>query len=772
MVLPGLCLTSLLFLHEARGNEANQERTVPTEAAVITAAGSAGNIAPFYERNRPASDAKPSRGNTYQGWQHAASLFLLTTPEGANLPASASEHDFPLLVRLNSETFDFRQARPHGEDIRFSTADGAPLSYQIEEWDAAAGTASIWVRIPAIQGNARQEIKLHWGNATAKSESSGAAVFNEANGYLTVFHMNDPVQDEVGTVQATDNGTTATAGMIGQGRRFAGGQGIFCGDKLLTYPFGGSPHSSEAWFRTERPNVTILGWGNEGGGRGSKVRMQFRSPPHLHIDSDFSDVDGQIALSMSEWTHVVHTYANGEGRLYINGRLDSAEKPRLDIKRPARMWLGGWYDNYDFVGDIDEVRISQVARSADWVRLEYENQKPLQTLVGALMQAGSDFSVSPTQITLSEGKSITLAARAGGAQRVYWTLKRDGQETLAAVDRFHFTLDAGRVVGDKSLSVQFKAVYADGVRVKEIPVTIKEAIPEPSFTLNAPTQWDGRKTIAVAPNIANLTQMQASGAGNLNYTWTVSGIAAIQETASGKLLLKRAQNSGKLIVTLSVNNGGAETVHTATILVHEPKQDVWVQRTPAKDEKPEENQFYAREDKNEGVLYYNGNLTNEKYSEPLAESADSVFLKVYAGEQLVKIVRQRLPSDRTYALSAKLKPGLIRYRVEFGAKRGPREAVLRTVSNLVCGDAYLIDGQSNAEATAWGDGDFPYTNDWIRSFGSTEGARLRLWGNAVGRSPRREAADRVLGHGTRPPSGGERENPDLYPQWRGRRNPD
>jgi hypothetical protein len=61
--------------------------------------------------------------------------------------------------------------------------------------------------------------------------------------------------------------------------------------------------------------------------------------------------------------------------------------------------------------------------------------------------------------------------------------------------------------------------------------------------------------------------------------------------------------------------------------------------------------------------------------------------------------------------------------------------VLHTVTNLVCGDAYLIDGQSNAEATDVGKDDPPYAGDWIRSYGSMaghpEGARLRLWGNAV-----------------------------------------
>jgi hypothetical protein len=43
--------------------------------------------------------------------------------------------------------------------------------------------------------NARQEIKMFWGNADAVSESSGPAVFSEANGYLSVWHVNeaDPI---------------------------------------------------------------------------------------------------------------------------------------------------------------------------------------------------------------------------------------------------------------------------------------------------------------------------------------------------------------------------------------------------------------------------------------------------------------------------------------------------------------------------------------------------------------------------------------------------
>jgi hypothetical protein len=667
----------------------------------------------------------PARAD-YPGWKHSRSLFILTTPEGADLPATASVEEFPLLVRLHKDFFDFSQAKPQGEDIRFSSSSGQPLAYQIEDWDARRGLASIWVRVPRITGNARQELKLHWGNAVAVPESQGKGVFNESNGYVAVWHMSEKNPDEVGTLTSTDTGTTTMPGMIGLARHFSGQKGLFCGQTITSLPTGASSHTTQAWVRAEKPNVTLIGWGNEGGGRGSKVRMQLRSPPHLHIDSDFADVRGEAPVPLGEWVHVVHTYDREDGKIYINGRLDQAAKPLLNIKSPARFWMGGWYHNYDFVGDLDEVRISRVARSAAWIKLEYANQKPHQTLVGPVVQPGTAFSVSPTQAVVEEGKSVTLLAKAEGAQKTYWILKRDGQQSVVATDRFTFTFEAGRVVSDQSLALQFRAIYPQDVKTVEIPITIREAIPEPIFTLNAPARWDGRTTLEIEPKIANLAAMQAKGAGELHYRWSIGGIAAIKQTAPGKLILKRAQNSGAMVVSVAIDNGGQPTHHAATILVQEPAHDPWVERVPGPNEKPEDDQFYARDDKNEGTLFYNGSLT---------QASELVFLKLFADNQLIATSTQKPVDGKSYAFSMKLKPGLITYKVEFGTRTGNTETVLHTVGNLVCGDAYLIDGQSNAEATDVGKDDPPDTSDWIRSYGSMagdpNGARNKRWGKAV-----------------------------------------
>jgi hypothetical protein len=689
-------------------------------------------VAAFMEAK--AAAAKPP----YPSWWHTGALAILTTPDGADLPESASVEQFPLLVRLQSDWFDFSQAMAHGEDVRFSSQSGESLAFEIDNWDAAKGTASIWVRVPRITGNSVQALRMHWGKPDATGESNAKAVFNESNGFLSVWHMGNEVRDVTGTLETKDTGTTPAAGVVGEARHFAGQQGVFGGDQITTYPTGEDAHSSGAWVRAEQPNSTIIGWGNEKAQ--GKVVMHYKSPPHVRVDCYFSDgnVEGKSPIPLGTWNHVVHTYRKGESVVYVNGVMDAVNTkgPPMAITSPARLWIGGWYNRYDFLGGIDEVRVSKVTRPAEWVRLEYENQKPLNTLVGPLVQAGNAFAVSPEKVVVDEGESVTFAAQAGGARKVCWLLIQDGHEEVVATDRFHFKFTAGRVPGVMTAVLRFKAVCADGVKTKDIPITVRKKFPQPEFTLRAPTAWDGRAAIEVVPQLTNLAAMKEKGVADLTVSWSVGPFAVIQEATPEKLILKRAQNSGKLTVTAKIGNGGAPVTQSVVIDVTEPQHDAWMARVPAKDERPEEGQFYARDDQNEGTLHYSGTLT---------ESADSVFLKLYADDKLVKSESAKPGTDNSYALSVKLKPGLIKYRIEFGTLTGGKEMVRDKVPNLVCGDAFLIDGQSNALATDTREESPPETNEWIRSYGrpsqnpkENEG---NLWCNPVWKARNGEKAE-------------------------------
>ncbi|OYV04905.1 MAG: hypothetical protein CFE26_14405, partial [Verrucomicrobiales bacterium VVV1] len=62
---------------------------------------------------------------TFAAWAYSGSLFINTTPAGANVTGSVN--DFPLLVRFNSNNFNFAQAQSDGRDLRFTTAAGTSL---------------------------------------------------------------------------------------------------------------------------------------------------------------------------------------------------------------------------------------------------------------------------------------------------------------------------------------------------------------------------------------------------------------------------------------------------------------------------------------------------------------------------------------------------------------------------------------------------------------------------------------------------------------------
>ena len=682
----------------------------------------------------------PSVSAQYVDWRHSGSLFILTTPEGVDLSPEAEVLGFPLLVRLNRDWFDFGQAQLEGADLRFSSSDGTSLAYQVEHWDREQGTASIWVRIPSIRGNARQELRMHWGNPGAASESSGADVFNPSNGYLSVWHLGDEVLDEVGTLESKDTGTESIAGIVGKARHFPDGKGVYCGQEITSYPSGPeSTHSTQVWFRAKGTFGRLVAWGNEEGQ--GKVTMQFHNPPQIRMDCYFSDADvqGDCAGATKEWTLAMHTYHEGESRIYINGVLAGTGNPRaqtLSVKRPARLWLGGWYNNYAFVGDMDEARVSSVARSADWARLEYENQRPMQTLLGSLVQPGSGLSLSAQELRVSEGASAAVQAEALGAQKVYWTLDQGAGSQVVAVDRLHYTLEAGRVVGDASWLLRFHAIYPHEVKTLDCRVEVAEAVPEPVFSMLAPAGWDGRETIDVRPRITNLEQLKAAGVADLSYDWSVLGMAVLQQIKADRLVLNRSQNSGTLVVQLTLRNGGAAVSASIPIEVQEPVQDPWVERVPGEHEQPQEGQFYARGPLDLGTLIYNG---------VLSDPADGVFLKLYVGDELLSRQSQALGADRLYSFSVELKPGLVKYRVEFGSLSGKRETLLHSVGDLLCGDAYIIQGQSNALATDTHEESPRETHEWVRSFARTrfyrDGEQQSLWCKPVWKAQQEHRAE-------------------------------
>ena len=100
---------------------------------------------------------------------------------------------------------------------------------------------------------------------------------------------------------------------------------------------------------------------------------------------------------------------------------------------------------HGFRGDVDEVRVSNVVRSPEWIRLQYENQKPLQTLVGPVVAAGDAFRASVESLTIDEGAQAVITAQFGGAQKLYWLVATPEGASIQAVDQGSFGIGRAHV---------------------------------------------------------------------------------------------------------------------------------------------------------------------------------------------------------------------------------------------------------------------------------------------------------------------------------------
>ena len=95
------------------------------------------------------------------------------------------------------------------------------------------------------------------------------------------------------------------------------------------------------------------------------------------------------AYTGSQWQHGVCVRASGTMNCYVNGTVGTSAASSTDFTSTSAASTVDIYvgeRNYTgfqqwFSGTIDEVRLSNVARSANWITTEYNNQKPGSTFV-------------------------------------------------------------------------------------------------------------------------------------------------------------------------------------------------------------------------------------------------------------------------------------------------------------------------------------------------------------------------------------------------------
>lgn len=321
---------------------------------------------------------------------------------------------YPLLVSFTDPGL---QAAPgghvsksDGSDLRF-TASGATcgalaspclLDYEIERYDANAGVLVAWVNVPALNTAAASNdtvITLYYGNPTPP----GAPVAsNTWDGHFRgVWHLASdatPTTTRDSTTNArtgTLTGTTIVPGNIGNALSFNGtGDYVEIADAASLEFGAGADFTISMWLKSSQQTGSarlLSKRDTSGGGQGYDVYLHDASSSspwqaQTLSNSGNDSVNGRTNVADGNWHFITVVRAGTKLHAYEDGPegTPTSLTASNDLTSSVPLRLGAAADataDQFYAGIEDEVRISGVARSIDWIMTDYDIQKPGSTTV-------------------------------------------------------------------------------------------------------------------------------------------------------------------------------------------------------------------------------------------------------------------------------------------------------------------------------------------------------------------------------------------------------
>ncbi|MEP0842337.1 MAG: DUF2341 domain-containing protein, partial [Phycisphaerae bacterium] len=289
--------------------------------------------------------------------------------------------NFPVLIKLTPDRVDYSGFAPGGADIRFSDGDATTaLPFEIEAWDPN-GTSLIWVSVPVLD-DPRDSVVMYWGNPGIPDGQDPAGVW--APGHLAVHHFGgvSEVLDSTANNRDATNplNSSSVAGVVGLGRGFNG---------------AGEYADLGSSFLSGLPQFTLSGWINPAAidgrrgifGQNDVIEFAFNILANASgTDLDLwttggADTRASYNLALNEWHHIAGVGTPTATFVYIDGVLAATVAGNTGNYGTSTAFTvkigGGVADDLSaaahvyFAGQMDEVRMAGVGRSADWIANEY-----------------------------------------------------------------------------------------------------------------------------------------------------------------------------------------------------------------------------------------------------------------------------------------------------------------------------------------------------------------------------------------------------------------
>ena len=310
-------------------------------------------------------------------WGFRKEIAVDLSPKGADVAGTVQ--DAPVLLRFSVANFSyFADVKPDGSDLRLIGADDkTPLKFHLERFDAQSQLAFVWVRVPRLTGGAATDkFYMYYGNASAPNAGDATGTYD--NDQVVVLHFSEPSGKPSDSTAYKNDAAESTAeltaaSLIGGGLKFSGAQ-------LVTIPASGTLRllptqglTATAWVKLDAPQRAATVVALTDGSKQLAINLDGMRPAARYAgDGAPVSVVGASDLTPG-WHHLGVTLGAAQLTLYVDG-VPAGSSAARPVEIGGAFTIGGVAGGSFFSGEIDEVGVAKVARSADWIRVAARSQ--------------------------------------------------------------------------------------------------------------------------------------------------------------------------------------------------------------------------------------------------------------------------------------------------------------------------------------------------------------------------------------------------------------
>lgn len=301
------------------------------------------------------------------------------------------QSDFPVFVDLTDNELKTLLSTTQMSFKQRSGNTIENLPYEIQSFDKGMGRLRAWVLIPKLDV-ADNVFELQYGDASVAVLPNPPEVWR--NHFKAVFHLesaNNPIAESRQVYPGTQNaipGNATTDAKLGKGIDFDNNRNCYIS---FTNPIkGNGPSTISVWVNETNPigkeSLVQLGTGNAYQARWLNAQFNNNEVGLGLIGSEWLSTG--LNVNGQGWKLLHWTYDNKVSRLYQDAAPVGTPFTHANDANTQGdgAWLGnargaGFDEDACLNGIMDEVRISDVARSAAWISTEFANQSAPTTFV-------------------------------------------------------------------------------------------------------------------------------------------------------------------------------------------------------------------------------------------------------------------------------------------------------------------------------------------------------------------------------------------------------